>query len=187
MRETNKKILGIAFVLLATAMLTVPVMGKQAKATKIEGVVLEYLHTATPINARPVDSTIIQGRGYSLGLARLLIPESDDLLGGIFATNWTSTTKNSLYPDPDPYGWVIIRDDMTITFSGEGTTGTFEGRAQYKWVGSTLDPSIGAFPSVIAVHMVLRGTGDFHGWTVKLSSENVMAGYPIEGTLIIPK
>jgi hypothetical protein len=178
----KKKILVIPVMLLTFAFLSLPVMA--APATKIEGVVLEFLHTATPTNYRFVDSTIIQSRGNSLGLARLIIPDMPDLLGGTWDTNWASTVKQPLYPDPDPDGWNIIREDVTISFTG----GTFEGRAQYKWVGSTLDLTTTppTLPSVIAVHMVLRGTGDFHGWTVKLSSENVMQ-YPIDGTLIKPK
>lgn len=67
-----------------------------------------------------------------------------------------------------------------MTFTGEGTTGTFEGMAQWKWIGTTIP-----FVS-IEVHMVLRGTGDFKGQTLKLSSEPTFPPV-VEGYLIIPK
>ena len=118
---------------------------------------------------RVIGNTIIQARGTSYGSAYLYIPTLG-LLEGIWDTEWTSTAKWPSFPAPDPDGWNIIRERVNMIFTDEltgipDTTGTFEGSAQWKWVGN-----MGALSS-IEVHMVTSGYGDFKGQTLKLSCE----------------
>jgi hypothetical protein len=50
-----------------------------------------------------------------------------------------------------------------LTFTGEGTTGTFEGRVYRTITGLPISAS-----SITYTRMILHGTGDFLGQTVKL-------------------
>ncbi|MFC1487913.1 hypothetical protein ACFLRN_09550 [Thermoproteota archaeon] len=174
----KKKLLVIPVILLTFVLLSIPVMA--APATKIEGVTLTFDHIPTLGPQNFVDHTIIQTRGgTSFGEATLTIP-GIPLPKGTWDTTWTSTAKWPSFPIPDPEGGNMIREKVKMIFTGVGTNGTFEGRAQWKWVGT-----MGALLS-IEVHMVLRGTGDFKGQTLKLSSEPALPAV-IEGCLIIPK
>jgi hypothetical protein len=177
----KKKILVIPVLLLTFALLSIPVMA--APATKIEGVTLILLHTPLGGPQHIVDHTIIHTIGTSYGPANLIIPTDQDplVLEGIWDTEWFSTQKLS----DTVMERNLIRENVTLTFTDESTgypdtTGTFEGRAQWKWFFTD-----GTLSSITA-HMVLRGTGDFKGQTLKLSFEGTP---PVidEGYLIIPK
>jgi hypothetical protein len=183
--KVNKKILGIALTVSFLAMLTIPVMA--APATKIEGVTATAVVTQTPDHGFPhmaSHNTIMHGKGTSVGTVTLTIPNPQDpqnptVLTGDWAGEWVSMSNWK----EDPVV-VNIRGKVVWTFTGTGTTGTFVGIIQRKITGFPPDP-----PTVIPYfedNVVLRGTGDFQGQTLKLTFE----GYPPviqEGCLIIPK
>jgi hypothetical protein len=180
----NKKILGIALTVFFSAMLTIPVMG--APATKIEGVTVTAMVTqaSDPGYPRMVsDGTIGHGKGTSVGTVTVNIPGKTPL-DGIWNGEWVSMSNWK----EDPVV-VNIRGKIVWTFTDEGTgvpdtTGTFEGIIQRKITGFPPDP-----PTVIPYfedNLVLHGTGNFQGQTLKLTFE----GYPPviqEGCLIMPK
>jgi hypothetical protein len=75
-----------------------------------------------------------------------------------------------------------------LTFTGVGTTGTFEGVTHRTITGWTYGPPPSYIPgSVFEGHMVLHVTGDFQGWTLKLSFEGGLPPNPAIGYAIIPK
>ena len=174
----NKKILGLAVALMALAMLAAPVMAKPA--TKIEKVTLTAATTTVPNPGYPRMSshdTISHGRGTSSGPCNLAIP-GHPLPEGTWYSEWVSRAKISQDPAETE---VLIASKVVLTFTGEGTTGTFEGVIQRKIIGF---PPTGS--SYFEDHMVLHGTGDFQGQTLKLSYEGTP---PVnnEGYLILPK
>ena len=69
---------------------------------------------------------------------------------------------------------------MVITFDG----GTFEGNNIQHGIFQMVGPT-GAFPLLVdgAVHMVLRGTGEYLGWTLVRTRQ---VGEPWETYLLIP-
>jgi hypothetical protein len=173
----NKKVLGIALTVFFLAMLTIPVMAKPA--TKIEGVTVTAVVTQTSDPGYPrfvSDGAIGHGKGPSVGTVTVNIPGKTPL-NGIWNGEWVS---NSNWKE-DPVV-VNIRGKVVWTFTGTGTTGTFVGLVQRKIIGFPPDP-----PTVIPYfedNVVLHGTGDFQGQTLKLTFE----GYPPviqEGYLII--
>ena len=176
----NKKILVIPVLLLTFALLSLPVMG--APATKIEGVTLVAMVSQTPLYQRPVDHTIIHAKGTSTGTVTLNIPGQDPR-PGTWNGEWVTRNKGSNYPDPDPEAELIITGKVTLTFTG----GTFKGVIQRTITGWTLGPPPGPIASTtFEDHMVFHGTGDFQGWTLKLSYEGPLP--PVaEGYVIIPK
>jgi hypothetical protein len=175
----KKKILCVLVAMLAVALLTIPVMG--APATKIEGVTVtgDVVQTSDPGYPRLVsDGTISHGKGTSVGPVTVNIPDQTPL-NGIWNGEWVS--MGNWKEDPVVLN---IRGKVVWTFTGEGTTGTFVGLVQRKIIGFPPDP-----PTVIPYfedNVVLRGTGDFLGQTLKLTFE----GYPPvihEGYIIMPK
>jgi hypothetical protein len=175
----NKKALEIAVVLMAAAMLITPVLA--APATKIEGVTLTLataLHPDdTTINA---DHNIRHNDGTVDGTATLNIPEQESLHFDYYGV-WNGTSKWTNMPSPDPEGSNIVRSKVVLTCTDAGKTGTFEGVLHTKTIG--LPPPTASY---VETQMILLGTGDFQGQTLKLSYE----GAPptdMEGTLIIPK
>ena len=172
----NKKILVITVLLLTFALLSIPVMA--APATKIEGVKLEAFVTQkfNPGYPRYVaHDTIFHNRGTSTGTVTLTIL-GHPLPEGVWYSVWMSTAK--LKQDP---GELVISGKVTLTFTGKGTAGTFEGVNHRKITGYPI-----SVDSIFEDHMVLQGTGDFKGQTLKLSYEG---NPPVidEGYLIIPK
>jgi hypothetical protein len=171
------KILLIPVLLLTLAFVTLPVMG--APATKIEGVTATIDMDAT-WETRLVDHGILHLRGTFPGEVTLNIPGKDPLTG----TAYVDAIGKIKFDKPDPpfpEAEGLFRGKMVWTFTGENTTGTFEGVRHNKWIGYPRP-----FTSFWDNHMVLRGTGDFAGQTLKLS---YMGPSPLalEGTLIIPK
>ena len=179
MSKVNRKVLGIGFAFIFLAMLATPVMA--APATKIEGVTVTAVVTqaANPGYPRFVShDTIGHSKGTSVGTVTVNIPGKTPL-NGIW--NGEFVSMSNWKEDPVV---VNIRGKLVWTFTGEGTTGTFVGLVQRKITGFPPSP-----PTVIPYfedNVVLHGTGDFQGQTLKLS----YAGTPPviqEGYLIIPK
>ena len=175
----NRKSLGLVFAFIFLAMLATPVMA--APATKIEGVTVTAVVTqaANPGYPRFVShDTIGHSKGTSVGTVTVNIPGKTPL-NGIW--NGEFVSMSNWKEDPVV---VNIRGKLVWTFTGEGTTGTFVGLVQRKITGFPPSP-----PTVIPYfedNVVLHGTGDFQGWTLKVS----YAGEPptdLEGTLIRPK
>jgi hypothetical protein len=170
--ELNKKVLGVALALIVMALLATPVMA--APATKIEGVTLTIAATTVPDPGYPrmvSHDTISHTKGTSTGTVTLTIPILEpDGLDGDWDAEWVARGKFSQDPAE-----LIITSKAVLTFTG----GTFEGVTQRKIIGWPV-------PSYFEDHMVLQGTGDFEGQTLKLSYEG---GPPpvAEGCLIIPK
>jgi hypothetical protein len=172
----KKKILLIT-AFLALAMLVTPIMA--APATKIEGVTMiadveqEYDPGFPHIVSH---GTISHGKGIGFGTVILNIPGDVPL---VLVGDWNSEWVSMGNWKKDPVV-VVLRGKMVWTFDG----GTFEGVIQRKIIGFPPDP-----PTIIPYfedHLILRGTGDFQGQTLKLSYE----GYPpviAEGYIIIPK
>ena len=172
----NKKILVIPVLLLTFALFSIPVMA--APATKIEGVTLTAVAPPAPDFGFPrfvAHDTIVHSRGTSTGKVTLTIP-GYPLPEGDWDSEWI--TNGNFKQDPAE---VVIRGKVTLTFTGEGTTGTFKGVIQRKIIGY---PPTG--DSIFEDHMVLQGTGNFKGQTLKLSYEGTL---PVidEGYLIIRK
>jgi len=170
MKELNKKILGIALAVFFLAMLTIPVMA--APATKI-GVTVTAATTPVPNPGFPhmvSDNTILHSKGTSTGTVTLNIPGKDPIVG-----DWAGEFGANVNLKKEPTE-AVIRGKLVWTFTGEGTTGTFEGIVQRLIIGG----------SYFEDNVVLQGTGDFKGQTLKLSYEGTP---PViqEGYLIIPK
>jgi hypothetical protein len=172
----NKKIFVITVLLLTFALLSIPVMA--APATKIEGVTVmaDIEQTPDPGYPRVVShGTITHGKGTSEGTVTVNIPGQTTPLVGDWNGEWVST--GNWKKDPVVLN---IRGKVVWTFDG----GTFVGVIQRKIIGFPPDP-----PTVIPYfidNLVLRGTGVFHGQTLKLSFE----GYPPviqAGYIILPK
>ena len=173
----NRKVLVVIVALIAVALLATPVFA--APATKIEEVTLTAATTTASNPGYPRMSshdTISHGRGTSVGTCTLTI--NGVPLGGGWYSEWVSRAKLSQDPAESE---VLIASIVVLTFTGEGTTGTFRGIVQRLIIGYPPGPS-----SYFEDHVVLHGTGDFRGQTLKLS----FAGTPPliqEGCLIIPK
>jgi hypothetical protein len=165
----NKKVLGIVLTVSFLAMLTIPVMAKPA--TKIEGVTATANGTPTPSSMRTVSHGSIRHiKGTTAGTVYLTI-QGLGTLEGTWNSEWV--TRSKISQDPTE---ALIASKLVWTFTGEGTTGTFEGVDQRKIIGG----------SYFEDYLVLHGTGDFQGQTLKLSYEGAP---PVidEGVLIIPK
>jgi hypothetical protein len=156
--EVNRKVLVTAVALLFAAMLVAPVFAKRKVAV-----------TATQMGGGSsggegwlVDHGIWQFRGSEgAGVVTLNIPGHDPLSGTSSSEiNGKITFSQEEMPDPDAEGLIHLK--MKWTFTGEGTTGTFEGQMQRKGIGV---PVI----SYMEAHVVLQGTGDFNGQTLILS------------------
>jgi hypothetical protein len=179
----NRKILGIAVVLMAVAMMAVPVMAKPA--TKIEGVTLTTVVKLVPDPDATRSSThnnIVHNEGTSTGTATLTIP-GQDLLHFDYYGIWNGRSHWTGFNAPDAEGSNVINGMVVLTCTDEGIDGTFEGTYHTKNVGL---PPVEGILSYTEYHMVLHGTGDFQGQTLKVS----YAGAPpadLAGCLIIPK
>ena len=170
----KKKVLGIVLTVFFLAMLAVPVLA--APATKIEGVTL----TDVTIPARMthpgyprVGGGIMHSKGNTSNTAMLTIPgffaNGDDLvLTGAWFSEWNS--KACVRDLPDPEAKATPKGRVWLTVTG----GTFEGYIYRTITGLPISGS-----STTYTRMVLHGTGDFLGWTVKLVDG--------EGSIIIPK
>ena len=188
MRDLNKKILGIAVTLLLAAMFVAPALA--APATKIEGVEMYVAAGQIPYPGFPhmvSHGTISHSKGYSDGTVTLIIPinPSDPLvLNGGYASEWIGKGKISEKPAETE---LLIMGTWVLTFTGEGTTGTFEGVTHRTIIGWDVGPPPGPLEgSVFIDRAVLHGTGDFQGWTLKLSYDGEFPPVPAEGYLVIP-
>ena len=173
----EKKVLAVFVSLFALTSLTIPVLC--APSMKIEGVTLSAVTTPVPDYMHWVsDDTIRHSSGTTTGTVTLFIP-GHPLPGG----TWNSTWANNGNFKKDP-AEIVIRGKVVLAFTGEGTTGTFEGVIQRTIIGYPPSDS-----SIFIDHMVLQGTGDFKGWTLKLSHEGARGTPPMinEGYVIIPK
>jgi hypothetical protein len=168
----------LAFVFLL--ILAAPVMA--APATRIEGVTAS-IETETTNDWRIVDHDIWQlFDGTGSGEVTLSVPGKPDLTG-TYEGVWHGKIKAGpmvgmmQWPEAECH----YNSRMVWTFTGEGTTGTFEGTRHAKAIG---------FPGVVCsyteVSMILHGTGDFQGQTLKLSYKGATP-IALEGVLIIPK
>jgi hypothetical protein len=185
----NKKIFCISGCLLLIVMFTFPVMA--APATKIEGVTLSIDRT-TSNDWRVVDEDIWQlFDGTGVGTVTLSIPEKG-VLTGEYEAEWHGKIKSGpmsvlLVGEPPtpllvwPEAECLYNRRIVLSFTGKGTTGTFEGTGHTKAIG--FGPPVCSYMQVI---MVFHGTGDFQGQTLKVSFE----GAPpmvLEGSLLMPK
>ena len=175
MIEINRNVLGLAVALMAVAMLATPVFA--APATKIEDVDITTSTSQSADDPLIVDHTILHTRGTTFGTCTLTIPGVGTLEGDWYS-EWISKNKWSNYPNPDPEAELIITSKVVLTFTG----GTFEGITQRKITGYPIGPS-----SYFETHMVLHGTGDFRGQTLKSSTEGPAPAQVGETILIIPK
>ena len=180
----NKKILEIPFVLMSVAMLIAPVLA--APATKIEGVTLTTATNLHPISSgTSIHNNIVHNEGTVDGTATLKISEQSSLHFDYEGT-WSGTSKWTGFPDPDSEGSNVVNSMVVLTCTDGDKDGTFEGTLHTKNIGlPPVLPPNGPW-SYTETHMVLHGTGDFQGWTLKVS----YAGEPptdLEGTLIRPK
>ena len=136
--------------------------------------------------------TISHSKGYSDGTVTLTIPidPSDPLiLAGDYDSVWIGKGKISVNPAETE---VLIMGQIVLTFTDEstgieGTTGTFEGVTHRMIIGWDAGPTL---TSTFIDQAVLHGTGDFQGWTLKLTYEGQPGLPPLfadEGYAIIPK
>ena len=173
--KMNKKILVVFASFLFLVMLATPAMA--APATKIEGVTVTAAVTQTydPGFPRYVShGTIMHAKGTSTGTVTINIPDQDPLVGV-----WDGKFVNNAKISEDPAESVAsITGKLVWTFTGKGT---FEGVIQRTIIGY---PPSGSSNFIDMV--VLHGTRDFKGQTLKLSYDGTP---PVisEGYLIIPK
>jgi hypothetical protein len=174
----NKKLLGLAVVLLFAAMLVAPAMA--APATKIEGVTATITITMTSVYTVH-DHGILQVReGVATGTVTINIPGQAPLVGTVYAEFIGTMKLEHPMPGPWPEAENIMVGHPVFTFTGEGTTGTFEGIRHNKIIGFP-DPVV----SYINTRLDMHGTGDFLGQTLKLSYEGAPPAV-ISGYLLIP-
>ena len=181
----NKKVLGTVATLLLAAMFVAPAMA--VPATKIEGVTLTTAVALIPDPATAIyaDHNIVHNDGTAAGIATLTISEEESLHFD-YSGVWNGTSKWTNPPNPDPDATNIIRSTVVLTCTDEDIEGTFEGMVHSKTIGLPPPPFPNAATSYVEYNMVLHGTGDFQGQTLKLS----YAGEPpvdLEGCLIMPK
>ena len=165
----EKKSFAITITLLAMVMLVTPALA--APAIKVEEVTATAAVVTTPSSIRTVShGSIRHVKGTSAGTVYLTIPGLGTL-EGTWNSEWV--TRSKISQDPTE---ALIASRVVWAFTGEGTTGTFEGVIQRKITGG----------SYFEDNVVLHGTGDFKGQTLKLSYEGTP---PViqEGYLIIPK
>ena len=150
--------LALAVAMLALAMLATPVFAK----TKVAVTATQMGIGSSGGESRLVDHGVLQLReATGAGMVTLRIPGKPDLVGS------SSSMINGMikFEHPEPGPWLEAKSvwhlNMVWTFTGTGTTGTFEGQMQRK--------AIGMPPLYIEAHMVLQGTGDFKGQTLRLS------------------
>ena len=175
----KKKILVASVALVFAAMMAAPVMA--APATKIEGVtaILEAAIVPDPASLRMVGHNIVFNKGTGAGIITLNIPGMTDPLIGTSSSTWSAMARWTDFPNPDPEATNVVRGNVVYTFPG----GTFEGMTHAKSKGLPPIPLPGFY---VEYHMVLQGTGDFEGQTLKLSYAGAQP--PVfEGCLIIPK
>jgi hypothetical protein len=175
--EVTRKILALATILMLVAMLAIPVLA--APATKIEEVTATLTITMTSVYTAH-DHGILQVReGVATGTVTINIPGQDPLIGTVYAEFIGTMKLDHDPPGPWPNAETIMVGHPVFTFTGEGTTGTFEGVRHNKVIG---------FPvaSYIDTRLDLHGTGDFLGQTLKLSYEGVGPAPLLEGYLLIP-
>jgi hypothetical protein len=157
-RELNRKVLGIAVALLLAAMFVAPVFAKRKVA-----VTATQMGTGSGEEGWLVDHGIYQYRGWEgAGMVTLRIPGQTPLVGASSSVFSGKTTFTQEPPDPQAEGMTHLK--MMWTFTGEGTTGTFEGQMQRKTIGVPVITHVEA-------HVVLQGTGNFEGQTLILSYE----------------
>jgi hypothetical protein len=173
----NKKVLGIAVVLMVVAMLALPMISSvQAwgfrRVEKIEGVTATLKATQIP------DSTTDYGRirlikGHGDGTVTIDIP-GESVLEGTSHGEWTVTAIFYSAPIslPDPDSKVVIITKFLWTVTGGGKSGTFEGWS-VQWITGmpAMPPPAGAASSQ-SNRLVLWGTDDFEGQKLVLSAEN---------------
>ena len=169
----NKKVSLIVLVLglLMLFAALAPVMA--APATKIEEVTFTASTTTVPNPGYPrlvAHDTILISKGTSTGAFTLSIPGQDPLVGDWYS-EWISRNKWSGYPVANPEAEALIESKVVLTITDKGT---FEGTSHRVIIGF---PISGA--SSFEDRMVLHGTGDFKGQTLKLTNS--------EGYIIIPK
>jgi len=170
----NKKVLGIAVFLMAVAMLATPVMAAP----------IEIEVTATSVSTGVSVGKVWQAN--SNGLMREIqmthvytihnYPGQDPLVGTASAVGHSMLQFTKLPPDPN--AWSNDHFKTVITFTGEGTTGTFEGVGHRKALGFPVS-------TYEEMYQVLHGTGDFEGQTLKLWSTGTPGSQ--EGVLLMPK
>ena len=171
----------VAVVLFLAAMLVAPAMA--APATKIEGVMATIEFTTTTedpfFSVQREDLAILHFGGTTTGSVSLTI--GLDTHEGSISGEWMGKVKfpSNMAPYADAEGQIHAKH--VWTFTDEGFTGTFEGVVQTGWIGF-----LSQFRSYIYYQMVLRGTGDFDGQTLKLSYSGAPPAV-LEGCLIIPK
>jgi hypothetical protein len=181
-RDLNRKILVIAVALMTIAMIVAPAMA--APATKIEGVTLTRIGSPVTSSYRFVaHDTIRFSEGTTDGTVALTIPNIGDLNG-----NWHSEWHSQVrFSQPNPNLVPDLEADfqtsgvVVLTFTDVGATGTFEGMTHQEMIG--YQPP---FASYVSSHMVLHGTGDFRGQTLKIAQEGTPPADSV-GCLIIPK
>ena len=179
--EVKSKVL-VVVLALAVVLLATPMLGTvmAAPATRIKGVTATMTVTMTSVYTAH-DHGILQVReGVATGTVTINIPGQPQLVGTLYA-EFLGTMKLE-HPMPGPWleAETLMVGHPVFTFTGEGTTGTFEGIRHNKVIGFP-DPVV----SYINTRLDLHGTGDFLGQTLKLSYEGAPP-IALEGWLLIP-
>ncbi len=181
----DRKLLVIFVALIAVAMLATPVIA----ATKIEGVILKR-GSGSPVTSSyryVAHDTIRFSEGTTDSTVKLTIPGRGELNGN-WHSEWHSQVRFSFSqpnpdsPTPDPEADFQTSGIVVLTFTGEGTTGTFEGMTHQEMIGYPTSVA-----SYVSSHMVLQGTGDFKGQTLKIEQEGNPKTAISVGYIIIPK
>ena len=177
----KKRILVLAMTVFSLVIMTLPMIptaqawGSRRRYEKIEGVTMSLDHEAIPGDSCSFGDIEVT-RGVSIGTVTLTIPGQDPLVGD-WDSPWISILKGTMF---DPEAVMRIYERSEMTFTGEGTTGTFEGVGYYEWRWDVP-------PIYFKFRLLLYGTGDFEGQILKLSYDGGPPPFPIPGYLLVPK
>jgi hypothetical protein len=194
--DLKRKILVIAVALMTVAMLALPMIAnaqacmfrRTTRIEKIEGVTFGPLDPSVPPNRVTTSvhnfGKIRISKGTTTDNIVLTHPTMGTLIGTWYSEPTATTRFTAPATDPpatDPNAKVVIVGKVVWTFSGPGTTGTFEGWLLQNYIG--YPPVYPIFSSYMYTRMVLCGTGNFEGQTLVLAYE----GTTPDGYLLIRK
>ena len=174
----NKKILIIAVVFLAMAMLATPVLAAPTKGQKVPVTISFTTSTSVelPDKMWTTKGDIKQVRGGVVEYDPVIVT-----IDGVTLDPTTSITERNLH-------WATLSKEGNIRLMHESHVialpgGTFEGNALLKF--HYISP-YGALNFILEAHGVFHGTGDYEGQTMNVWRESGGPGISWEGYLLKP-
>ena len=166
----NKKVVGIAVVLMTVAMLAVPVMAEPTKGRKVPASLTpgpQVSGTPPPVRRWRTDGDIRQSRGLQTDYYPITLTIGNDVYPNGYSYNFGNEALNFRT------GWLNNRGYAEWTFEG---IGGFAGNLEMK---------LHIFTGWYSIHGVLFGFGDFEGYTLMLSYDGPADGAVWTGYCLI--